>query len=81
MSSAFGPTDLHTSTMSSNSKVLSIHGKSLKLDTRADLEPWIKNVDPTIIEQVHFGGNTLGVEAAQALAEFLTKATSIKVPP
>lgn len=67
--------------MSSNSKVLSIHGKSLKLDTRADLEPWIKNVDPTIIEQVHFGGNTLGVEAAQALAEFLTKATSIKVPP
>ena len=67
--------------MSSNSKVLSIHGKSLKLDTRADLEPWIKDVDPTIIEQVHFGGNTLGVEAAQALAEFLTKATSIKVRP
>lgn len=63
------------------SKVLSIHGKSLKLDTRADLEPWIKDVDPTIIEEVHFGGNTIGVEAAEALAEFLTKATSIKVRP
>lgn len=68
-------------TMSSNQKILSIQGKSLKLDTRADIEPWLKDINPSIIEEIHFGGNTIGVEAAQALAEFLSKATSIKVRP
>ncbi|PPQ85153.1 hypothetical protein CVT25_004160 [Psilocybe cyanescens] len=63
----------------SNPNILSIHGKGLKLNTRADIEPYLKDVDPTIIEEVHFGGNTIGVDASEALAEFLAKATSIKV--
>lgn len=65
--------------MSSSSKILTVNGKSLKLDSREDIEPWIKDVDPTIIEEVHFGGNTIGVEAAKALAEFLDKTTVLKV--
>lgn len=65
--------------MASSSKVLSLIGKGLKLDTRADIEPWLTAVDPTVIEEIHFGGNTLGVEASAALAEFLEKTTVLKV--
>jgi Ran GTPase-activating protein 1 len=61
------------------STILSLHGKGLKLDTRADIEPWLKDVDPSAIEEVHMGGNTLGVDASNALAEFLKKATKLKV--
>lgn len=66
-------------TSSSPSKVFSLQGKGLKLDTRADIEPHLKDLDPAVIEEVHFGGNTIGIEASEALAEFLSKATSIKV--
>lgn len=65
--------------MASSSKTLSLNGKGLKLDTRADIEPWLSEVDPAVIEEVHFGGNTLGVEASAALAEFLQKAKALKV--
>ncbi|KAG5650228.1 hypothetical protein H0H81_000251 [Sphagnurus paluster] len=64
--------------MATSSKILSLSGKGLKLDTRADIEPWLKAVDPTVIEEIHFGGNTLGVEASQALAEFLEKTAVLK---
>ena len=57
----------------------SLHGRGLKLDTAADIETHLKDVDPVSIDEVHFGGNTLGVEAAQRLAEFLQKAVNIKV--
>lgn len=69
------------STMASTptTKNFSLHGKGLKLDTRADIEPYLKDVDPTIIEEIHFGGNTLGVDASQALAEFLDKTKVLKV--
>ncbi|TFY83876.1 hypothetical protein EWM64_g131 [Hericium alpestre] len=59
--------------------ILSLHGKGLKLDTREDIEPYLRDVDPTKLEEICFGGNTIGVEASQALAEFLQKATSLKV--
>lgn len=60
-------------------KVFSLHGRGLKLDTRADLAPLLEGIDPTTIEEIHFGGNTLGVEASEVLAEFLAKATNLKV--
>jgi len=66
--------------MASSSKILSLSGKGLKLDTRADIEPHLKSFDPTIIEEIHLGGNTLGVDASIALSEFLQKATVLKVP-
>ncbi len=56
----------------------SLHGQGLKLDTRADIEPHLAGVDPTKIEEIHFGGNTLGVDASEALAEFLAKAVNLK---
>ncbi|KAJ7433042.1 hypothetical protein B0H11DRAFT_2209106 [Mycena galericulata] len=59
--------------------VLSLEGKGLKLNTRADIEPWLANVDPTKIEEIHFGGNTIGVDASLALAEFLEKTTILKI--
>lgn len=61
------------------SKILSLHGKGLKLDSRADVEPLLKDCDAASVEEVHLGGNTIGVEAAEALAEFLQRAKSIKV--
>ncbi|KAI0699954.1 RNI-like protein [Cerioporus squamosus] len=57
----------------------SLLGQGLKLDTRADIEPLLAKYDPTIIEEIHLGGNTIGVEAAQALAEFLGKTTQLRV--
>ena len=59
--------------------ILTLHGKGIKLDTRADIEPYLKDVDPTIIEEIHVGGNTIGVDASEALAEFISKTTVLKV--
>ena len=36
-------------------------------------------VDPAVVEEIHFGGNTIGIEASQALAEFLEKTQVLKV--
>jgi Ran GTPase-activating protein 1 len=62
-----------------STKIFSLQGKSLKLDTAADIEPHLANVDPTTIEEIHFGGNTIGVAAAEALAKFLEKTEVLKV--
>ncbi len=59
--------------------ILSLLDKGLKLDTRADIEPYVANVDPTTLEEIHFGGNTIGVDASLALAEFLQKTQVLKV--
>ncbi|PIL22746.1 hypothetical protein GSI_15439 [Ganoderma sinense ZZ0214-1] len=59
--------------------VFSLLGQGLKLDTRADIEPHLAKADPTIIEEIHLGGNTIGVEAAQALAEFLAKTEKLRI--
>ncbi len=59
--------------------ILSLHGQGLKLDSRADIEPLLAGVDATKIEEIHLGGNTIGVDASVALAEFLSKATNLKV--
>jgi len=61
------------------SKILSTKGEVLNFNTRADIEPWLEDVDPTIIEEVHFGRSTIGVDAANALGEFLSKTTVLKV--
>ncbi|KAF8964172.1 hypothetical protein BDZ97DRAFT_1919131 [Flammula alnicola] len=66
-------------TPKSSPTILSLQGKGLKLNTRADLEPYLKDVDPTVIEEIHFGGNTIGVDASEALSEFLSKTTVLKV--
>ena len=57
--------------MKVTAKAFSLQGKALKLSIRADIEPYLHGVDlATNIEEIHLGGNTLGVEA---VAEFLKK--------
>jgi Ran GTPase-activating protein 1 len=55
-----------------SSKIFSLEGKSLKLDTAADIEPHLKALkDNAEVEQVLLLGNTLGIGACEALAEVL----------
>lgn len=61
------------------SSVFSLLGQGLKLNSRADIETHLAGVDPTVIEEIHLGGNTIGVEAALALADFLAKTTRLRV--
>ena len=64
----------------SNPRSFSIHGQGLKLNSRADIEPHLKVLrEMKDVEEVHFGGNTLGVEASEALAEVLSDLKSLKV--
>jgi len=64
--------------MATTSKVLSLDGLAPKVNTRADVESWLTNVDPTVIEEIHLGGHTFSLEACLALAEFLEKTTVLK---
>lgn len=59
----------------------SIEGLCLKLNTREDIAPYLSQIEPNItqLEEIHLCGNTLGVGAAQALAEVLQKASAIRV--
>lgn len=65
--------------MATKPTIFSIQGRSLKLDTRADIAPILAEYDPAVVEEIHFGGNTIGIEASQALAEFLEKTQVLKV--
>ncbi|KAI0081640.1 RNI-like protein [Panus rudis PR-1116 ss-1] len=65
--------------MTTNDRIFSLQGRGLHLDTRTDVEPLLAGVDPTRIEEVHFGGNTVGIGASEAIADFLRQATSLKV--
>lgn len=65
--------------LTSTLKILSLQGKGLKLNTREDIVPHLKDIDPTLLEEIHLGGNTIGVDASQALAEFLEKTQVLKV--
>lgn len=61
--------------------VFSIHGKGLKLTTRDEVAPYCKALEemgPEVTE-IRLGGNTLGVEACQALAEVIQTKRQLKV--
>lgn len=64
----------------SSTKVFSILGKNLKAETGADLEPYLSQLkEMEDVEEVHFGGNSLGVDACKAIAEVLKEKKSLKV--
>lgn len=53
-------------------KVFSLRGRALKLDTAADLEKHIGPLkDNADVEEFYLEGNTIGVEASEALAKIL----------
>lgn len=61
------------------SKVFSIKGQALTLHSAADLRKHVQALeDSTDVEEVHFEGNTLGVEASKELASILEKKTSLR---
>jgi Ran GTPase-activating protein 1 len=61
-------------------KVFSLKGQALKLNTAADLD---KHIEPlkssNDVEEVHIEGNTIGVEASEALAKILETKKSLKI--
>jgi len=61
-------------------KVWSIRGQALKLDTAADLSKHVKPLEESSdVEEIHLEGNTIGVEASQALAQILETKQSIRI--
>lgn len=60
--------------------VFSLEGRALKLDSAADMDKHIAELKANNhVEEVVFVGNTLGVEACQALAKVLETKKKLKV--
>jgi hypothetical protein len=63
----------------SGANVFSIEGKGLKLTTAQDIEPHIQGLKSNDqVEEVKLLGNTLGVEASEALAKVLETKKNLK---
>jgi Ran GTPase-activating protein 1 len=66
--------------MATTTKIFSLEGKGLKLDTAADVEAHIKPLrEMEDVEEVRFLGNTLGVEACKVLGEVLETKKTLQV--
>jgi Ran GTPase-activating protein 1 len=66
--------------MATPSKVFSLEGKALKLDTAEDLDAHIaalRSMDD--VEEVRFLGNTLGIGACKRLGEVLSTKKNLQV--
>ncbi|KAK7206433.1 hypothetical protein BZA70DRAFT_276583 [Myxozyma melibiosi] len=60
-------------------KTFSLKDKSLKLDTAADIAPYIEELEKVDgVEVVDLSGNTFGVEASEALAKVLKEKKTLK---
>lgn len=66
---------------SSSDGVFSIHGKGLKLTSRQDAEPYVAALREMgdSVREIHLGGNTLGIEACEALAEVIKTKSQLEV--
>lgn len=61
-------------------RLYSIHGKGLKLNTASDIQPYLDQMKAVEgLEEIRFGGNTLGIEACVALGEALKGNKTLKV--
>jgi len=68
--------------MAASTKIFSLEGKGLKLDTAEDLEPHIaalRALDD--VEEVRLLGNTLGIGACKLLGEVLATKKTLRVGP
>ena len=62
------------------SKIFSLEGKGLKLDTAEDLEPHIAELRAMDdVEEVRLLGNTLGIGACKLLGEVLATKKTLQV--
>ena len=63
-----------------DAKIFTLEGKALKLDTAADVEPHCKTLrELENVEEIRLQGNTIGIEAAAALAEVLKTKKTLQV--
>lgn len=64
-----------------SSGVFSIHGKGLKLTSAEDAEPYVKALHEMgqEVNRIHLGGNTLGIEACEALAKVIATKSNLEV--
>ena len=61
-------------------QVFSLEGQGLRLESAADIEPYIKALrDNQDVREIRLGGNTFGVEACKALAGVLGSKTTLEV--
>jgi Ran GTPase-activating protein 1 len=66
--------------MAPNTKIFSLEGKGLKLDTKEDVEVHIKSLrEMENVEEIRLLGNTLGVEACKVLGEVLETKKTLQV--
>lgn len=65
-----------------STKIFSLEGKGLKLDSAADVEAHIKPLrEMKDVEEVRFLGNTLGVEACEIIGKVLETKKTLQVCP
>lgn len=60
-------------------RVFSLAGRGLRLDSEADIEPHLKQLDANVTEEIHLHGNTIGIEASRALGKVLSELKVLKV--
>lgn len=66
--------------MASSTKLFTLEGKGLKLDSAADMEAHIQDLRASNdVEEVRLLGNTLGVEACKVLGEVLATKKTLQV--
>ncbi|KEY66146.1 hypothetical protein S7711_05316 [Stachybotrys chartarum IBT 7711] len=66
--------------MAEKSKVFSLEGKGLKLDTAADIDAHVAALrENDVVEEVRLLGNTYGVEACKVLGEILATKKTLKI--
>lgn len=66
--------------MAPSTKIFSLEGRGLKLDTAEDLEPHIAELRAlNDVEEVRILGNTLGVGACKLLGEVLATKKTLRV--
>ncbi|KAJ2036632.1 Ran GAP Rna1 [Coemansia sp. S2] len=61
-------------------RIYSLEGRGLKLTTAEDIEPYLEELrNVEILEELRLNGNTIGAEAAQALASVLKTKPTLKI--
>lgn len=60
--------------------MFSLQGSVLKFDTRESIEPHLEQLNAVEqLEEVRFGGNTLGIDACAAVGDALSTKQALKV--
>ncbi|KAJ1673718.1 Ran GAP Rna1 [Spiromyces aspiralis] len=69
-----------TTAPTSDSRIFSIEGRGLTLTTAEDIKEWIEAIhNVQDLEEIRLNGNTIGVEAAEALAQVLNSKPTLRV--